>query len=400
MKILHLLKWLSPGLNSGGKIRSCELGKILASFADVDAIGFSPDHEPFEATGRDVLPYRNLFPIPLTRSIFDFTCCITGVLKGRSLRSSRFYDRYYRRTLEQVLTQNHYDAIQVEELPMMSMLVPLGLKQPIVYSAHNVESELSEGIFKNSSIFLRLLAAMEKRLTQCEEAAALQAARFCFAVSDNDKKKFLQLCGSSAPPIHVIPNCACDRFRPSSAALPKKEIIATGCFGWRPNAQGIRWFAEQVVPYLKKSLPGHCVRIVGSDIGGHLARRLDRSGCSVSRDVPDILPFFQEASVLAVPLHVGGGTRIKIIEAWAAGLPVVSTFAGADGLEYNPGSDILIADSPEYFAALVHKVATDDTVYKILRIGGLKRAEKLRWSQLRTKIETVYDKALINTKGL
>ena len=400
MKILHLLKWLTPGLNSGGKIRSCELGKILASFADVDAIGFLPAHGCLDGTERDVLPYRNLFPIPLKKSVFDFTCGITGVLKGRPLRSSRFYDHHYRRTVEQVLAHNHYDAIQVEELPMMSMLGPLGLQQPLVYSAHNVESELSAGIFKNSSIFLRLLAPMEKRLTQSEEAAALQAARFCFAVSDNDKKKFLQLCGSNTPPIHVIPNCASARFQPSPAALPKKEIIATGCFGWRPNAQGIRWFAEQVVPYLKKSLPGHCLRIVGSDIGRHLARRLDRSGCCINRNVPDILPFLQKARVLAVPLHVGGGTRIKIIEAWAAGLPVVSTFAGADGLEYNPGSDILIADSPEYFAALVHKVATDDTVYKILRIGGLKRAEKLRWSQLRTKIETVYDKALINTKGL
>ena len=400
MKILHLLKWLSPELNSGGKIRSCELGKILATFADVDAIGFLPGQGPLDEAGRLALPYRNVFPLPQKNSVFNFARCIQGVLQGRSLRSSRFYDRRYRRTLEHVLAHNHYDAIQVEELPMMSMLAPLGLHKPIVYSAHNVESELSAGIFKKSSIFLRLLASMEKRLTLFEEAAALQAARFCFAVSDNDKKKFLQLCGRGAPPVHVIPNCAGDRFQPLPAALPKKEILATGCFGWAPNAQGIRWFAGQVAPHLKKSLPGHCMRIVGSDIGRHLVRGLGRSGCTVNENVPDILPFLQEARVLVVPLHVGGGTRIKIIEAWAAGLPVVSTLAGADGLEYTPGSDILIADSPEDFAALVHRVATDDAVYTSLRTGGLKRAEKLRWSQVRTKIETVYAEALKNTKGL
>jgi glycosyltransferase involved in cell wall biosynthesis len=121
-----------------------------------------------------------------------------------------------------------------------------------------------------------------------------------------------------------------------------------------------------------------------------LARLLEHSGCSVDRDVPDMLPFLREARVLVVPLHVGGGSRVKIVEAWAAGTPVVSTTVGAAGLECAPGSDIVIADTAGEFAMRVRDVATDDALHERLRTAGLKRAARLRWSRMRTTIESIY----------
>lgn len=391
MRILQLVKWLSPKEDSGVKIRSYRLGRLLAAFADVDVIGFLPWHERLDGTEQHLGFYRKLFPIPWKGSACSFIRCIPGALKGRSLRSSRFYNREYCRMLAHLIAQDHYDAIQVEELPMMSMLEPLTLKQPIVYSAHNVESELSFDIFIKSNICLRLLAKMEERLTRMEEAKALERAGVCFAVSHKDKIKFEKLSIRKTPTVYVLPNCADDRFCPSLSRAPKKEIIAVGCFGWRPNAQGILWFVEYVLPYLKRRLPDYKVRVIGSDIGSRLARKLYQSGCYTNPNVPDILPFLQEARVLIVPLHTGGGTRIKILEAWAAGLPVVSTHTGADGLECDAGSDILVADNPEEFAGLVHAVATDDDLYVTLRTGGLKRAEECRWSHLSAKLKPIYE---------
>jgi polysaccharide biosynthesis protein PslH len=391
MRILQLVKWLSPNENSGGKIRAYRLGELLAGFADVDVAGFLPDNECLDGTDQQLSFYRRLFPIPLKKSFGSSMMFIPSVFKGRSLRSSRFYHTKYCAMAVDLVARNHYDAIQVEELPMASMIEGLTIKQPVVYSAYNVESDLSASIFENSNTSLRFLAKMEKRRTRMEEVRALERAAFCLAVSSNDKVGLETLCVGEAPPIYVIPNCADDRFCPSSSSTPKKEIIVLGSFGWRPNAQGILWFIEHVLPRLKERLPDCSVRIVGSEIGDRLSRKLHQRGCCTHENVSDILPFLQEARVSVVPLQVGGGTRIKIVQAWAAGLPVVSTETGAEGLRYDAGSDMLVANDPEEFAGLVHDVITDDDLYRRLRIGGLRRAQELRWSNFRRMLETIYE---------
>jgi len=93
-----------------------------------------------------------------------------------------------------------------------------------------------------------------------------------------------------------------------------------------------------------------------------------------------VLPFLQTARLLAVPLIIGGGSRIKIVEAWAAGLPVVSTPTGADGLSCVSGRDLLIADDPAGFAQYIQKLLLENDLWEKLREQGLSRAKRLKWS--------------------
>ena len=319
---------------------------------------------------------------------------ISGVAAGLSLRSARFTPAAFWCFLDEILKKNRYDAIQVEELSLMSALgaLPPGLKA--IYSAHNVESELSPLMFRHRNLVLGLLAEMERRRTAMEEKNAMARVRACIAVSEKDRDTLQRLTPLGGPPIWVIPNCAHDRFTPSFREREKKRMLSVGAFGWHPNREGILWFMDKVLPCLKRTAPAIKIRIAGSDIGPALRRKMERRGFEVHSDVPDILPFFQEARLLFVPLRVGGGTRIKIVESWAAGLPVVSTSVGAEGLPCRPGEDILIADDPDGFAGAVVRLLEDDALHWKLRSEGLARARSHRWSCVADSLQDLYRHAL------
>ena len=274
---------------------------------------------------------------------------------------------------------------------MMSMVNTLPDSPPIIYSAYNAESELSPALLSRRGYVPSLAVKREARQTRLEEKKALERSVACLVVSDQDGNILRRHLGQRRTPIYVIDNCAPDRFRASSPCLTAEEIVAVGCFGWQPNVQGLLWFLDEVLPDLKKRRGDCRIRIVGSKIGKALKRRLLENGCMVNSDVPDVLPFLQQARVMMVPLTVGGGTRIKIIEAWAAGLPVVSTTTGADGLIAIHGKDLLIADRSDTFVKALCQVLDDDEVYRRLRAAGMQKAAKLRWMNYSGQLKAVYD---------
>jgi glycosyltransferase involved in cell wall biosynthesis len=391
MRILHLMKWLSPHQNVGGKIRAYGQGKALASFADIDAVGYLPPNEHVDGSEEHLSQYHHLHPIPSAQGIEQAQTFGRAISRGASLRTARFASRTLAPFLSNLLQKGHYDVLHVEELPMMSLIHSLSIDLPIVFSAHNTESALSTDIFKNRNPLFRLLAPLEKKRTTNEERQALLRASGWIAVSEQDHQALTALCPETRAHSIVLPNCAQDRFEPADPANPRPtEILCMGAYGWHPNRQGLLWFVDTVLPLLKKEAPGATVRVVGSGIDDALQARLQQSGLHVHANVPDVLPFLQQARVLCVPLLVGGGSRIKIVEAWAAGLPVVSTTIGADGLSARSGSDLLLADQPTDFARSIVKLLNDDATYDALRASGLNRAQTLKWSAQGPALQDLY----------
>ena len=394
MRILHIMKWLSSMENTGGKIRAFRLGKALASFASVDAAGFIlPGEEP--AGNEDHLShYKRLYPFPMPQGIPFIRNVLASFTHGFSLRTARFLPEAFGTFLEKILRENHYDAIQVEELPLMACLSRIPPDIPVIFSSHNVESELSNRLFSRGNPFMKRLAAMEYRRTVQEENNALIRARASLAVSDRDRDSMLGLFRGKISNIHVLPNCASDRIQPSSREFPGRGLLTVGSFGWYPNRDGLAWFADKVLPLLRKKFPEEIIRVAGSGIDMPLRRKLVRQRIEVFPDVPDMLPFLQEARLLFVPLRIGGGTRIKILEAWAAALPVVSTGLGAEGLPYRHGVNMLIADDAGTFATEIGRLLEDDGLYRTLRSEGLKESQNFRWSGMSAPIAEIYRSVL------
>ncbi|PKN53646.1 MAG: hypothetical protein CVU55_00550 [Deltaproteobacteria bacterium HGW-Deltaproteobacteria-13] len=394
VRILQLMKWLSPAEDTGGKIRSFRIGKALSSFALVDAAGFVfPCEEP---NGKEdhLSHYNRLYTLPVPRGARSVLQAMTSFAGGLSLRTARFSPGEFGQFVERILRETSYDAIHVEELPLMASLSSLSLDIPVIFSSHNVESKLSLSLFRRRNPLLKLLSDIEFGRTVQEERNAVLRARSCIAVSERDRHSLSRLLKENVTPMHVLPNCAHDRFQPSSGEMHGKGILTVGSFGWYPNRDGLVWFMDKVVPLLRKQIPSVEIRVAGSEIHPPLRRKLERQGIDVHVDVPDILPFLQEARLLFVPLRIGGGTRIKIVEAWAAGLPVVSTSIGAEGLPCRPGVDVLIADDAAGFAAQMGRLLKDDGLYGKLRSEGLKKSRDLRWSGMSSPLAQIYKNVL------
>lgn len=147
---------------------------------------------------------------------------------------------------------------------------------------------------------------------------------------------------------HVVPNCFPDPSPRAAGGPEGATVVLVGLHTYGPNADGALWFARAVLPHLRKAVPDVRVEIVGE--AGATLQALAGPTVTVTGAVPDTAPAYARASLLAVPIRFGSGSRIKILEAWARAVPVVSTSLGAAGLGATDGTELLLADTPTAFA--------------------------------------------------
>jgi glycosyltransferase involved in cell wall biosynthesis len=182
-----------------------------------------------------------------------------------------------------------------------------------------------------------------------------------------------------------------ESFTPVSARPPKFDLIFVGSMDWMPNADGLRHFVRHTFPKIRIRRPQCTLAIVGRKPPRDIAALADgNNGITVTGTVPDVKPYFWESAVSIVPLHVGGGTRLKIFEAMAARVPVVSTTIGAEGLDIDPPNDIRIADSDDAFAAecldllgnAAARAATAEAGWQLVR-------SRFSWETVTTRFEDI-----------
>jgi len=141
-----------------------------------------------------------------------------------------------------------------------------------------------------------------------------------------------------------------ESFTPPPESDPAADLIFVGAMDWLPNMDGMRYFAAEILPLIRRRAPRCSVAMVGRSPGPEMRALGEMHGITVTGTVPDVRPYLWGGKVCIVPLRIGGGTRLKIYEAMAAGIPVVSTTIGGEGLAVEHGVNIRLADTPQAFA--------------------------------------------------
>jgi glycosyltransferase involved in cell wall biosynthesis len=180
-----------------------------------------------------------------------------------------------------------------------------------------------------------------------------------------------------APAFNVIPICvdpALTQSQPRPGGSP--NLLFMGGMHWPPNADGVRWFADEVLPAVLASQPQARLLAVGRQPPDALRGGPSQAFIEAPGFVDDPQPYWARSQVFVVPLRAGGGMRVKILDAWARGVPVVATTIGAEGLQYRPGDDILIADTPADFTAAVLAVLGDAPLARRLAAAGRAAVEQ------------------------
>jgi polysaccharide biosynthesis protein PslH len=218
---------------------------------------------------------------------------------------------------------------------------------------HNVESILWKRHAEHTRSFLLKIyfQGQYERMLRYEKCVCRSMKRIV-AVSRADARAMQSLYGVrdvAAVPTGV--DLAYFAPRRLQVSQPATDLIFLGSMDWRPNVDAIRWFVADILPLIRRRLPECSLTVVGRHPTPEILRLAEVDArIHVTGTVPDVRPYLWEAAVSIVPLRIGGGTRLKIYEAMAAKVPVVSTMVGAEGLDVRDGENIALADSPGAFA--------------------------------------------------
>jgi glycosyltransferase involved in cell wall biosynthesis len=359
MKIL----WVNPNFlhptTKGGQIRTLEIVKRLHRRHEIHYAAFEDPAQPegLRRAGEyatKVYPFRHHVP---ARTSPRFALQVaSGLFSSLPVAVSRWVSPELRRFVGEQLRSGGFDRA------VCDFLAPAphfdDLSQAVLFQ-HNVETmiwrrhaETAAGMARRA--YFRLQA---DRMFAFEKQSCL-AAGSIIAVSAKDSDTMRDLFGASR--VHHTPTGVdIDYFAPQPTA-PAADLVFVGSMDWMPNIDGISWFHAEILPLLRKQHPDCSLAVAGRSPTAEI-QALGQADprIQITGTVPEIRPWLWGAKLSIVPLRVGGGTRLKIYEAMAAGVPVVSTSIGAEGLDYTDGEDILIADTPAAFADACHRLLSD-----------------------------------------
>ena len=175
----------------------------------------------------------------------------------------------------------------------------------------------------------------------------------------------------------------------------KPNLIFVGSMDYHANIDAAIWFATELWPSIRADHPDLQFKIVGRAPSKKVQALAEVPGVIVTGGVPDVRPFYRDALAAVVPLRVGGGTRLKILESMAAGVPVVSTTLGAEGLEATPGMEIVIADTAEAFRTAVSRlIAGPSSRAQLARAASARVVATYDWSAIGTRLFAIYQATL------
>jgi glycosyltransferase involved in cell wall biosynthesis len=384
-------------VHSGGDIRSYNLARELAARHELTFFSYydgAPD-EAYEKTLREHFPgalslctgrrsdtilrrgldYAMRIPSPAPYAVSRFaSCAVQAQLK-----------RWYAEQAFDVAVCDFLDA---------AVNFPKELNTPTVLFQHNVESEIwRRHAETETNLVKRPLYRMEFSKMLAYEKAAVRRFPHVIAVSEHDRK--LMSAWVEASRLSVVPTGVDLRqYQPDFSDRELAPLVMfVGAMDWEPNMDAAEFFCKEVWPSVLAQIPQAKFRIVGRNPDRRVQQLADRS-IEVTGKVPSVIDHLREAAVVVVPLRVGGGTRLKIYEAMAAGKAVVSTSVGAEGLDVHHGRDIILADSPAAFTDSIVTLLRDHELRKRYEHAAAELASGYGWHAVGRKLEAVLEKTL------
>ncbi len=372
-RILVRILWLKSDYilppDTGGKIRTYNLMRELRRICDVTYLCFKSTQTQEDEADVGTCASR-LIPVHRLEERKEGVAFYGRVLRGIASRQPYVVQKYRSEELvalerdfvEKTQSAGDESVVILCDFLEMAENVAWDLPVPKVLFQHNVESDIWHQYYMNErNPVKRLYWDFERRRMARYESATCNRFDRVFAVSHEDKATFRQQLGVDRP-VTVLPTGVDTEYfapRATPRTVPGR-LVFLGSLDWMPNIDGVLWFLREILPLIRAEHPTASLDIVGRRPVEAIPRAArENDGVRVFADVPDVRPHVAEADLFAVPLRIGGGTRIKIYEAMAMAKGVVSTALGAQGLGLTAGQHIAIGDRPAEFAAAVNRLLRD-----------------------------------------
>lgn len=389
MRILILDEEFPYPPNSGKRIRSFNLLKRLAVNHELYYIAYgSEDSESFR-----VFKELRMHPIAVPRRVPPksglafYVRLLANLLSRYPYIVSSHYSSIFQSALDKTLQEKRPDLIICEWTPYAIFVKDIsGVKKLIV--AHNVESQIWKRYYDNEKQFIKkwYIGKQLRKLEQFERAA-FRWVDGATVVSGADADV---LCSFNHQlPVRVVENGVdLEYFQADNSKSNGDRLVFVGTMDWRPNQDAAVYFVNEILPLIRNKRPDVETVFVGRNPPSHIVALKKTSGITVTGSVDDVRPYIEESTVYIVPLRIGGGTRLKILDALAMKKAVVSTSIGAEGLDVTDGHDIMLADTPEQFADHVELLLDNSELNRRLGESGRRLVEKrYSWDGLAHDLE-------------
>lgn len=385
MRVLHLTTEFPWPATSGGPVRTLSQLRIIASLPEVESVTLlsvtetdvpASDVRALEAA---VPKLRVVPPVFHPIHLFDFKRRVPRVVALRLLGvpylAGKWDSRELRRTLRRELVAGPVDVVYVDHLGMARYLPDIQAERPFcrtVLDQHNVESDFFKQFAAEKTGPKRLIARAEHAAARQFEERALREFGAVVAISSEDAKHFKTLGGVDA---HVVPVVM--TFERKARPHPgRPHFCYVGSLRWKPNVLGLDWFCQEVWPLVRRRVPDATFEIAGVGLKPDASGRLPvpeawkGPGIETVGFLEDLEPLYARSIGMLAPITGGSGVRLKLLEGFRAGMPVVTTPDGAFGLPLEDGKEALIASDPAGFAERVERVAKDEALRDRVREGG------------------------------
>lgn len=389
MKILFLTQVLPYPLDAGPKTRAYYTLRHLAQDHEVTLVSFVRSTDTAEAVRHLEQFCAAVHTVPMLRSRpRDAVQLALSLLLRRPFIIQRDQAPAMARTISRCMADGGYAAIHADQLWMASYALAArrsraGAHPPaIVLDQHNAVYRIPERMAaaERNPLVRAVMKLEARKMARYEVATCPQFDRVVWVIEGDHEAVAAKSEGGwmRIPCSAIIPICGDpEATRPVARKAGARRVVFLSGLHYPPNAQAALWFAEHVFSEVLRRAPEAVYTVIGKDPPrARLAAAVPAHSLDVTGYVRDLQPYLEETAAFVVPLLAGGGMRVKIIDAWQWGLPIVSTTIGAEGIEIMPGENILIADAADAFARATAELVNDSTMQARLARAGRQWVEQ------------------------
>jgi glycosyltransferase involved in cell wall biosynthesis len=391
LQILFVTEFLPWPLNTGGRIRTYHLLRQASLRHDVT---LATQVSMEDTKGREEIQrfITHLSPIELNqraRSLRALGAAISIFNSRPYISVYSHYQQAMAKNIRQLTNDQAFDIIHLDHLDSAAYFEACRSNALIYLDEHNYETDLLSSTHAHTSKWLlRWYLGSQLQKLERFEGETLKSVDGVSVVSRHDAARV----GAVAPhtPCEVIPNGVDPAFFDIVRRPQPYRVVSVSSLDWLPNVEGLAWFLDRVWPIVIAARPQATFQMVGRNPHRSLLRR-GRRGVSIVGSVPDIRDHVTDASAFVVPLLSGSGTRLRVLEAMAMRVPIVSTSIGIEGIECVPGQHVLVSDTAKNFAEQLIAVLDNDILGKRLAQAGREFVERFYcWETIGDRLDAFY----------
>lgn len=397
MKILMLTPYLPYPPDSGGQIRTLNLLKYLSKSHEITLVSLYKNKTEKKYAEHLEAYCKRIYVCKRPEKPWQVKNIVSSVLSVLPFLIVRNYSSEAKHVVHSLLKEETFDVIHAETFYIMPHIPPT--KTPVLLVEQTIEFKVYQHFVSGLNLLLRMALSIDIIKLRFWEIFYWKKANVVAAVSYADKSVIDSCIGSLQT--EVIPNGAGDDMFVKT--LPKKDLskpvlLFVGNFSWLQNTEAAMYLINEIMPRLLKKKPDLILRVAGQNVKSKLSN-IEHPNIEFIDVAPNdnttIQNAYAESTLFVAPIYGPGGTRLKILAAMAAGLPIVSSRTGVEGLNVRVNEDVYLADQPEEFIEQIIAVLDNSEIYYKLQQNAYRLVTKhFSWHAIAKKLEVSYQRLL------